>query len=255
MKKLISVLLAAAVSVSMMLSCPASAVNTELNSNSVMQDVGASSGNCGDNVRWTFSGSKLTISGTGKMTTYTALRQIPWYFMREKIYELEIGEGVTSIGASAFLGLTNIRSVTIPSTVKTLERSCFESCSGLTTVDVPSNVENIYSAAFKNCGSLRTIYIRNPQCSIGGTGETICNLATDSSISYYGVIVGYSGSYAENYASSYKKNFQSLGAAPVTMTTTSTTTATTTTTTKPRTTTTTSRPTTTTTKRTTRLTD
>ena len=247
MKKMVSVLLSAAVCFSALSAFPSGAVGTDADIIAVSQNVGASSGSCGENARWTLSDNKLTITGTGKMTTYTALRQIPWYFMREKIYELEISEGITSIGASAFLELINIKTITIPSTVKALERSCFEGCSGVEVVDIPVNVENIYASAFRNCKSLKAIYIRNPECSIGGTSETICNVAVDSGTAYSGVIYGYSGSYAEKYANSYDKNFAPIEAAPpitsattmTTTTTTTTTSTTTTTTSKPATTTTT----------------
>ena len=63
------------------------------------------SGTCGakgDNLTWTlYDTGLLEIEGTGAMADYKSDRA-PWYGSRRQITSAEIGDGVTSIGWSAF---------------------------------------------------------------------------------------------------------------------------------------------------------
>ena len=60
-------------------------------------------GKCGTNVNYTYDQSThtLTISGSGAMTDY-AEGVTPWDSYKQKIFNLVIGNGVTSIGEGAF---------------------------------------------------------------------------------------------------------------------------------------------------------
>ena len=67
------------------------------------------SGTCGKNLTWVLdSDGTLTISGTGAMTNYTSSSSAPWYSRRTSIKNVVIGDGVTSIGCSAFGSCTNL---------------------------------------------------------------------------------------------------------------------------------------------------
>ena len=57
-----------------------------------------------------------------------------------EITDLEIPEGVSSIGFVAFLGCSSLTSVTIPSSVTGIGSSAFSGCSGLTKVIAPDIV-------------------------------------------------------------------------------------------------------------------
>ena len=52
--------------------------------------VGASSGTCGDNVKWKINGTTLTLSGSGAMYNYWGSSSTPWSDQREYISRVVI---------------------------------------------------------------------------------------------------------------------------------------------------------------------
>lgn len=70
-------------------------------------------------------GNKLYIQGTGAVPSYTkeSLGNRPWH--GQTIYEIEIGAGVTSIGAEAFSNFRYLTKVTMPVTVFIEDASAF----------------------------------------------------------------------------------------------------------------------------------
>ena len=68
---------------------------------------------------------------------------------------------VKSIGATAFYNCTNLESVTIADTVERIDPGAFENCTSLTSVTIPSAVSDIGIYEFKNCSSLTNVSIPN----------------------------------------------------------------------------------------------
>lgn len=68
-----------------------------------------------------------------------------------------VPEGVTSIGAFAFSGCSNLTSVTIPDSVTSIEFYAFNFCNNLESIIIPDSVTNIVMFAFNGCTNL-TIY-------------------------------------------------------------------------------------------------
>lgn len=79
-------------------------------------------------------------------------------FIDRSITEVNISEGVTKIGDFAFRSCTNLKSVTLPSTLKTIGSSAFYSTK-ITTLDVPNGVTKINSNAYTSCTSLTTVFL------------------------------------------------------------------------------------------------
>jgi hypothetical protein len=65
------------------------------------------------------------------------------------------GKPVVCIGNSSFKMCSDIKSLTIPDSVTTIERAAFSNCESLETVNIPSSVKNIEIQAFIYCSSLR----------------------------------------------------------------------------------------------------
>ena len=167
------------------------------------------SGTCGNNLTWTLDSSgKLTISGTGDMSDYTHdfennIRTSPWADYRSMIRSIEIGSGVTRIGAWAFED-TNITSLTIPGSVtaigdygvkvnrylaeltlqsglKSIGESAFSRSYRLTTLTIPGSVTSIGKNAFTNNQQLTTVNFDGTQeqwNAIGGKDSGVPDTAT-----------------------------------------------------------------------------
>ena len=76
-----------------------------------------------------------------------------------ELTSITIPNSVTSIGDGAFNSCTGLTSITIPSSVTLIGHFAFRSCYGLTSVTIPSSVTSIGISAFENCSELTTIYI------------------------------------------------------------------------------------------------
>ena len=67
-----------------------------------------------------------------------------------------VSEGIETL-RSAFYGASGLKSVSLPSTLKTIGPSSFCNCSALTSIDIPDSVETIGTRAFSGCNNLRQV--------------------------------------------------------------------------------------------------
>lgn len=108
-----------------------------------------SSGQCGDQLNWTYDQKKktLTISGSG------AMNAPKFYWNEYEIQTLVLEEGITSISQSAFYGHSGLRGeLKLPSTLETIEEFAFYDCGNLEgNLIIPENVKRIGDYAFRGC--------------------------------------------------------------------------------------------------------
>jgi len=64
---------------------------------------------------------------------------------------------VTEIGEAAFINCVDLTSITIPTTITTLQRGAFWCCTALSEIDVPDSVEHILDYAFAGCSGIREL--------------------------------------------------------------------------------------------------
>ncbi|MBR6409348.1 MAG: leucine-rich repeat domain-containing protein [Alphaproteobacteria bacterium] len=130
--------------------------------NTVLADVIASGDDCGDDCHWAIhDDGTLDISGTGGINGYgyfktdSALYEggsshwqstAPWGQYSAQIKDINIHEGITSIGRVAFYNLA-ATSVHLPDTLETMAYGAFQ-YSALKEVEIPSSVKYIGAAAF-----------------------------------------------------------------------------------------------------------
>ena len=173
----------------------------------------STSGTCGAGLWWELTGSgsnlTLTITGTGRMTSYTSYNPAPWQYYKGSITTAVIGSGVTFLSYEAFTDCYRLTafdvdannnvyssengilfnedktilyrcpegksgSYTIPNTVTTLNGGAFAYCSKLTEVVIPNSVTAISDAAFGFCTRIEEIIIPNSVTSIGNGAFYYC---------------------------------------------------------------------------------
>ena len=79
----------------------------------------------------------------------------------ESVAEMTVtlGENVKTIGVSAFEGCDKLMSITLPETLDTIFDNAFQT-TGLTALTIPASVDSIGNRAFGNCSSLASIRIQ-----------------------------------------------------------------------------------------------
>lgn len=151
------------------------------------------SGTCGTNLSWSFSGGTLTISGSGEMENFPESEMAPWYGIRDEIIRVSLPEGLTSIGYIAFYECKNITSVTVPNSVKKIGGYAFAHCEGVTILNLGSGVETIGEGAFSDCYKITSLRIPGSVKSIGMKAfyrlESIPTVTVPSSVTSIGISV------------------------------------------------------------------
>lgn len=99
--------------------------------------------------------SSLTFEENSSLKT---IGSAAFYYCSALKTEIVIPEGVEFIGSSAFLR-SGITSVTLPSTLRTLDGYVFENCSNLNEVNFAEGIETIGDSTFKGCVKLKNVVI------------------------------------------------------------------------------------------------
>ncbi len=96
--------------------------------------------------------------------------------------DIVIPEGVSSIGAYAFVGGIGLTGITIPEGVTGIGEGAFRDCINLVNVTIPDSVTSIGEYAFCNCVGLTGITIPEGVTSIGDSAFSGCAGLTDIKI-------------------------------------------------------------------------
>ena len=146
---------------------------------------GETSGQCGENLTWSFDETTgtLTITGSGDMWDWDYPAQVaPWYSLRGSIKSVALPRGLTSIGSCAFFYCSGLTKVDIPAGVTSIGQAAFYYCSGLTSVTIPAGVTSIGSNAFSYCSGLTGVTIPEGVTSISNYAFSSCSGLTGVTI-------------------------------------------------------------------------
>lgn len=128
-----------------------------------------------NNITWKlYDNGTLELSGTGSICD-SENSVSPWNSYRSEITEININNGITDIGDSAFRSLDLLKKVNISESVVSIGERAFYECSSLTDIAIPESVTLIGGYAFYECSSLTDLTIPKSIISIGynafeGTG-------------------------------------------------------------------------------------
>ena len=81
-----------------------------------------------------------------------------------ELEEIIVPEGVLSVHIS---GATNVKKISLPNGVETIEKSAFSYCSSLEQINIPDTVKTIVGSAFFGCEALKNVVIPSSVSEIG----------------------------------------------------------------------------------------
>ena len=179
MKKFLSLLLSAIMTVSMCTVSSVSAYETKVHESTAQtQQLDSSYSVYGDFNYEVFNNTVTITKYTGSATAVSIPSKIE-------------GKPVTSIGEWAFGWCSSLTSVTIPDSVTSIREAAFRCCSSLKSVTIPNSVTSIGEYAFDNCSSLKSVTIPNSGISIGNYAFSACFGLTSVTIPKSVTHIGY----------------------------------------------------------------
>ena len=122
---------------------------------------------------WEDSGINIEKNyGTKSSTIYYKTEITSPYYVLTNNYptttKIVIPDNVTNIGEYTFCNYLQPITISIPSSVTSIEKSAFSGCTGLSGIEIDSNsIVNIKKNAFYNCSSLNGIELPNSLVEIG----------------------------------------------------------------------------------------
>ena len=129
---------------------------------------------CGINCSAKLVDDTLIIEGSGEMIDFFSPEYIPWKQFQKSIKEVEISEGILTIGEYAFSECTSLVSVHIPTSLKMISNFAFHGCSSLASITVPDEVTTIGNSAFYGCSSLTSVHLSKVITIIGSQAFSKC---------------------------------------------------------------------------------
>ena len=133
-------------------------------------------GECGSRATWRLTDDGvLTISGKDGIYEYgwygedDVYHPAPWAEEgMPAVKKLVVNSGITYIGSSAFEGLDQLVSVSLPDTMEYIGWNAFRDCASLTSIVIPEGTKYLYGDAFIGCTSLRSVKLPSTLEDIGG---------------------------------------------------------------------------------------
>ena len=138
-------------------------------------------GVCGDRLYWSLDrDGVLTIAGEGEMTDFSSTGS-PFYnntFIRSVVLD----SGVTSVGAYAFIGCSNLASVETSESVASIHDFAFFKCTSLSSLKFSEGMEQIGAHAFSGCSLPTSISVPDRVQTIGNYAFAGCSGALFATI-------------------------------------------------------------------------
>ncbi|MEI0559792.1 leucine-rich repeat domain-containing protein [Brachyspira intermedia] len=153
-------------------------------------EIGEYSFYCPELTEITLPSNLITIGNRGLIGCYNlkslklpnSLKTIGELALKECGFSsIEIPDSVTSIGKSAFGDCENLVNVKLPNNLETIPDSMFESCGSLNTITIPASVKTIEKFAFyysKNFESIRFLNDNPASITVGVSVFAGCPLQT-----------------------------------------------------------------------------
>ena len=154
---------------------------------SISLTVSEYAGECGSRATWRLTDDGvLTISGKDGIYNYgwyeedDAYHPAPWAEEgMPAVKKLVVNSGITYIGDSAFEGLDQLTSVSLPDTLEYIGWSAFSDCASLTSIVIPEGIDGLCDFTFARCTSLRSVKLPSTMRWIDGCIFSGCTSLQD----------------------------------------------------------------------------
>lgn len=126
-------------------------------------------GTMSNGIMWNYTNhGTLTISGNGAIEDFSSSPYAPWYRLGNKgLTNLVISEGITHIGRENFSQFKKLKTVSLPSTLKTIGMYGFTGCESLEKLILPEGFAGLGENALYSCSSLKELVIPSTMYIIG----------------------------------------------------------------------------------------
>ena len=194
MKRIISAVIGISIITANVIGPSANSLNVTAEDLTINQEL---TGDCGENIKWTFDESSgvLTISGNGQMYDGENISYTAWSYSKyaSTIKEVIIEEGVTSVGSCAFgernvvpndsndRKFPNLVKISLPSTLTKIKGYAFKNCPLKGELKLPSSLNSLGQETFAYT-DITSINSLNDDMTIGGTAFKECKDLTEVTI-------------------------------------------------------------------------
>lgn len=105
------------------------------------------------------------------------LRSIPdsYFTGYEDLKSITLPNSVKCIGGAVFCDCNRLTSITIPNSISSIGDVAFYGCVGLTSIVIPNSLKSINNGVFEYCSALKSLEIQNGITSIGYTAFAYCD--------------------------------------------------------------------------------
>ncbi|MBQ9080879.1 MAG: leucine-rich repeat protein [Clostridia bacterium] len=129
----------------------------------------------GDSATWTYDSATCTLKilGEGEMYNYLYNSDAPWRIYSKTVKNIEIAEGITTVGDWSFNDFTEISVINLPSTIVTIGKGAFKT-SSVSVINFPDGLLEIGETAFQECQNLSSLYFNEGLSNIGSAAFYRC---------------------------------------------------------------------------------
>ena len=102
---------------------------------------------------------KTDITSFDELQYFVGLEKVRGFWGCSNLTSIVLPNSVKTIESEAFSGCTSLKSVVIPNSVEYINSEAFKDCSSLTSIELPNSLLELYNSPFGGCSSLTSLTI------------------------------------------------------------------------------------------------
>ena len=118
----------------------------------------------------------------GNKYIVTTIGEIAFWDCGHNIKSVTLPNTIKTIGDYSFKSLWDLKSIDLPSSLITIGDEAFCDCQSLESIDIPENVTSIGANVFKQCKILKSVTVGNSLKDIGNGAFSYCSLLGEINI-------------------------------------------------------------------------